>query len=129
MMENTEVPHFDCSKRRRNELTSLRGKAVLRADTKTRDLYAGTLAKRGVPVQNRLRPGDYDPLANSVKVMTMKVSKGLEFPVVAIQGVEWLEHMGAKAAESGGARRRCQRPRRWRAGRRSGCCMRRLRRG
>ena len=61
--------------------------AVLCHDAKTRDLCARTLAKRGVPVQNRLGSGDYDPLANSVKVMTMKVSKGLEFPVVAIPGV------------------------------------------
>ena len=54
-----------------------------------------------MPVQNRLGPGDYHPLANSVKIMTMKVSKGLEFPVVAISGVERLEHMGAEATEPG----------------------------
>ncbi len=52
-------------------------------------------------MQNRAGPGDYDPLANSVKIMTMKVSKGLEFPVVAIPGVERLEHMGAEATEPG----------------------------
>ena len=66
---------------------------------KIRDLCASALYKRGVPVQNRLGPGNYDPLANSVKVMTMKVSKGLEFPVVAIPGVERLGRMGAEAAE------------------------------
>ena len=75
--------------------------AVLCRDAKARDLCASTLAKRGLPVQNRLGPGDYDPLANSVKIMTMKVSKGLEFPVVAIPGVERLEHMGAEATEPG----------------------------
>ena len=75
--------------------------AVLCRDAKARDLCASTLAKRGVPVQNRLGPGDYHPLANSVKIMTMKVSKGLEFPVVAIPGVERLERMGAEATESG----------------------------
>ena len=73
--------------------------AVLCRTEKIRDLCASTLYKRGVPVQNRLGPGDYDPLANSVKVMTMKVSKGLEFPVVAIPGVERLERMGADATE------------------------------
>ena len=62
--------------------------AVLCHDAKTRDLCARTLAKRSVPVQNRIGPGHYDPLANSVKVMTMRVSKGLEFPVVALPGVE-----------------------------------------
>ena len=62
--------------------------AVLCRDAKTRDLCARTLAQRGLPVQNRIGPGHYDPLANSVKVMTMRVSKGLEFPVVALPGVE-----------------------------------------
>ena len=62
--------------------------AVLCRDAKTRDLCARTLAQRGIPVQNRISPGHYDPLANSIKVMTMRVSKGLEFPVVAIPGVE-----------------------------------------
>ena len=33
------------------------------------------------------RSGDYDPGANAIQVMTMKVSKGLEFPVVALPGV------------------------------------------
>ena len=62
--------------------------AVLCRDAKARDLCASTLAKRGIPVQNRWGAGDYDPLANSVKIMTMRVSKGLEFPVVALAGVE-----------------------------------------
>lgn len=65
-------------------MTSLRGKAVLRADTKTRDLCARTLAQRKLPVENRLGSGDFDPTSNKIKVMTMKVSKGLEFPVVAL---------------------------------------------
>jgi hypothetical protein len=56
--------------------------AVLCHNAKTRDLCASTLAKRKLPVQNRLGVGDYQPLENSIKVMTMKVSKGLEFPVV-----------------------------------------------
>jgi len=71
--------------------------AVLCRTEKIRDLCARILNKRSVPVQNRLGAGDYDPLANSVKVMTMKVSKGLEFPVVAIPGVEPL---GAEAPDS-----------------------------
>lgn len=74
--------------------------AVLCRTEKIRDLCANTLYKRGVPVQNRRRSGDYNPLANSVKVMTMMVSKGLEFPVVAIPGVERLERMGAEATEA-----------------------------
>ena len=62
--------------------------AVLCHNAKTRDLCASTLAQRKLPVQNRLGVGDYHPLANSIKVMTMKVSKGLEFPVVAVVGGE-----------------------------------------
>lgn len=61
--------------------------AVLCADTKTRDLCAQALAQRKLPVENRLGPGDFDPTSNKIKVMTMKVSKGLEFPVVALPGV------------------------------------------
>ncbi|TAH13644.1 MAG: ATP-dependent helicase [Curvibacter sp.] len=61
--------------------------AVLCADTKTRDLCARTLAQRKLPVESRISPGHFDPTSNKIKVMTMKVSKGLEFPVVALPGV------------------------------------------
>ncbi len=87
MARKIEVPHFDCSKRMRIGMTALRGKAVLRADTKTRDLCARTLAQRKLLIENRLGSGDFDSTSNKIKVMTMKVSKGLEFPVVALPGV------------------------------------------
>lgn len=45
------------------------------------------LARAKVPYQIRRKSGDFDPLADSVKIMTMHVSKGLEFPVVALPGV------------------------------------------
>jgi superfamily I DNA/RNA helicase len=51
------------------------------------DMCARTLAQRKLPVENRLGSGDFDPTSNKIKVMTMKVSKGLEFPVVALPGV------------------------------------------
>jgi len=70
--------------------------AVLCADTKTRDLCARTLAQRKLPVENRLGSGDFDPTSNKIKVMTMRVSKGLEFPVVALPGVG---HMPAKGED------------------------------
>ncbi|MBY0466409.1 MAG: ATP-binding domain-containing protein [Burkholderiales bacterium] len=66
--------------------------AVLCADTQTRDLCARTLAQRKLPVENRLGSVDFDPTSNKIKVMTMKVSKGLEFPVVTLPG---LGHMPA----------------------------------
>ena len=40
----------------------------------------------------RKRTGDYNPAADAIQIMTMKVSKGLEFPVVALLG---LGHMPA----------------------------------
>ncbi|MDR3368352.1 3'-5' exonuclease [Rhodoferax sp.] len=70
--------------------------AVLCADTKTRDLCARTLAQRKLPVENRLGSGDFDPTSNKIKVMTMKVRKGLEFPVVALPDVG---HMPAKGED------------------------------
>ena len=35
-------------------------------------------------VEMRRSAGDFDPTRNTIKVMTMKVSTGLEFPVVAL---------------------------------------------
>ena len=52
-----------------------------------RNPCARTLAQRKLPVENRLGSGDFDPTSNKIKVMTMKVSKGLEFPVVALAGM------------------------------------------
>ncbi len=69
---------------------------LLCADRKTRDLCARTLAQRKLPVENRLGSGDFDPTSDKIKVMTMKVSKGLEFPVVALPGVG---HMPAEGED------------------------------
>ena len=38
-------------------------------------------------MSTRLKNSDYHPGANAIQVMTMKVSKGLELPVVALPGV------------------------------------------
>lgn len=40
-----------------------------------------------MPVQLRKRSGDFNPDADAITVMTVRVSKGLEFPVVAMPGV------------------------------------------
>jgi hypothetical protein len=74
--------------------------AVLCADTKTRDLCARTLAQRKLPVENRLGSGDFDPTSNKIKIMTMKVSKGLEFPVVALPGVGRMPAAGEDEKEA-----------------------------
>ena len=45
------------------------------------------LHQRQIPVQMRRGVGDFDPASDTIKVMTMKVSNGLGFPVVALPGV------------------------------------------
>jgi superfamily I DNA/RNA helicase len=74
--------------------------AVLCFDAKTRDLCAQALAQRKLPVENRTRSGDFDPTSNKIKVMTMKVSKGLEFPVVALPGVGHMPAPGEDEKEA-----------------------------
>lgn len=74
--------------------------AVLCADAKTRDLCARTLAQRKLPVENRLGSGDFNPTSDKIKVMTMKVSKGLEFPVVALPGVGQMPAPGEDEKEA-----------------------------
>jgi superfamily I DNA/RNA helicase len=61
--------------------------AVLCADWKTMDLCASALAQRNLPHRVHKKSGDYQPGADAIQVMTMKVSKSLEFPVVALPGV------------------------------------------
>jgi superfamily I DNA/RNA helicase len=61
--------------------------AVLCADWKTMDLCASALAQRKLPHRVRKKSGDYQPGANAIQVMTMKVSESLEFPVVELPGV------------------------------------------
>ena len=48
---------------------------------------ANVLARKNLPYQIRKSSGDYKPNADTIKVLTMHASKGLEFPVVAIPGV------------------------------------------
>jgi hypothetical protein len=70
--------------------------AILCPDYSTRDLCAQVLHQRRMPLEMRRSPGDFDPTSDTIKVMTMKVSKGLEFPVVALPGVG---HMPAKGED------------------------------
>jgi superfamily I DNA/RNA helicase len=61
--------------------------AVLCRDHAVMDACAQALRAKRLPHQVRKRSGDYQPALDSIKVMTMKVSKGLEFPLVAIPGL------------------------------------------
>ena len=74
--------------------------AVLCADWKTMDLCAEALAQRKLPHRVRKKSGEYQPSADAIQVMTMKVSKGLEFPVVALPGVGHMPATGEDEKEA-----------------------------
>ncbi len=74
--------------------------AILCPDYSTRDLCAQVLLQRQIPLQMRRATGDFDPASDTVKVMTMKVSKGLEFAVVALPGVGRMPAKGEDEQEA-----------------------------
>ena len=60
------------------------------------------LQQAGVPVDwinQDLRSRNFDPAAQSMKLMTMHTSKGLEFPVVFIPGVGYLPNRYEEVAD------------------------------
>ena len=61
--------------------------AILCRSYSVMDECASALARQRLPHQVRKNKGDFKPNANTIKVLTMHVSKGLEFPVVALAGV------------------------------------------
>jgi hypothetical protein len=63
------------------------------------DRCAAVLRQRGLPHQVRKGSGSFNPAADLIRVMTMHVSKGLEFPVVALSGVGQMPADGKDAAE------------------------------
>ena len=66
----------------------------------TMDLRARALEQRRLPFNVRKRAGDFNPSANAIQIMAMKVSKGLEFPVVALPGVGHMPAAGKDEAEA-----------------------------
>jgi hypothetical protein len=74
--------------------------AVLCHDYATMDLCASALHQRALPFHVRKRAGDFNPGADAIQIMTMKVSKGLEFPVVALPGVGHLPGPGEDQTEA-----------------------------
>jgi superfamily I DNA/RNA helicase len=48
----------------------------------------------------RKRTGEYNPAADAIHILTMKVSKGQEFPVVALPGVGNMPAKGADEREA-----------------------------
>lgn len=68
--------------------------AVLCRRTELMQAVGNVLAHAKLPYQLRERPGDFQPLSDQVKVMTMHASKGLEFPVVVVPGVGTMAEEG-----------------------------------
>jgi hypothetical protein len=61
--------------------------AVLCPDSRVLNACAYALRKRALPYQIRRKTGDFHPLDDAVKLLSIRVSKGLEFPVVAMPGL------------------------------------------
>jgi Nuclease-related domain/UvrD-like helicase C-terminal domain/AAA domain len=74
--------------------------AVLCADWKTMDACATALEQRRLPYNLRKKSGQYSPSADAIQVMTMKVSKGLEFPIVALPGLGHMPSAGEDEKEA-----------------------------
>jgi hypothetical protein len=60
---------------------------------------AAILRHRQLPHEVRKGSGTFNPLADTIKLLTMHVSKGLEFPVVALSGVGQMPEDGQDEAE------------------------------
>ena len=63
------------------------------------DRCAAVLRHRQLPHEVRRGSGTFDPLADTIKVLTMHASKGLEFPVVALSGAGQMPGEGQVEAE------------------------------
>ena len=48
----------------------------------------------------RKRTGEFNPAADAIQIMTMKVSKGVEFPVVVVLGVGHMPGPGEDEQEA-----------------------------
>jgi hypothetical protein len=60
---------------------------------------ASALRQRRLPHEVRKASGGYHPRADTIKIMTMHASKGLEFPVVALPGVGMMPEPGEAEAD------------------------------
>lgn len=60
---------------------------------------AAILRFRQLPHEVRKGSGTFNPLADTIKILTMHVSKGLEFPVVAVCGAGHMPEAGHDEAE------------------------------
>lgn len=63
------------------------------------DRCAAALRHRQLPHELRRGSGTFNPSADTIKLLTMHASKGLEFPVVAVSGVGQMPAEGADEAD------------------------------
>ena len=73
--------------------------AIICRDYATMDECANALRQRQLPHQVRRRSGDFKPDRDAITILTMHVSKGLEFPVVALPGVGQMPATGEDEQE------------------------------
>jgi len=73
--------------------------AVLCRDRDGMEICCHALARQGLPHRMRKKAGDFKPQENTIKVMTMHASKGLEWPVVAVLTSEPKENISQEDLE------------------------------
>jgi superfamily I DNA/RNA helicase len=97
---NAEARHIaELLKSAHQEGRAWREMAVLCRHQSDIDVVASAMALRSLPHQVRKRSGQFDPAADTIKLMTMHASKGLEFAVVALAGVGGMPQAGQNEAE------------------------------
>lgn len=73
--------------------------AIICRDYRDMELCASALRQRKLPFQIRKGSGDFKPRNDEIKIMTMRVSKGLEFPVVALPGIGQMPHVAEEEVQ------------------------------
>ena len=73
--------------------------AVLCRDWDSMDICSRALTRKNLPHKVRKGSGQFHPKVNTIKVMTMHASKGLEWPVVAVLTSEPREKMSQEDLE------------------------------
>jgi hypothetical protein len=68
--------------------------AIICRNYNVMDVCAYALEQKRLPHQVRRKSGSFNPGADTIKIMTMHVSKGLEFPIVALPGIGQLPTQG-----------------------------------